>query len=98
MMDITRNQWFLIGFVLFLLGVQFRLVDSFDLTPKLTAFLAKRSSSPVAAAAVTAQSLADADQPIIKKRVHPPDWLGYSLLSFGAVLVLHSWSMKKDGG
>jgi len=44
MMDLTRNQWFLIGLLLLLLGTQFRLVESVDLTPKLTAFLAERSS------------------------------------------------------
>ncbi len=98
MMDITRNQWFLIGLVLLLLGIQFRLVESFDLTAKLTTFLAERSSRPMATAAVTAQSLSDAGQPVVKKRVRPPEWLGYSLLSCGAVLILHSWAMKKDGG
>ncbi len=98
MMDITRNQWFLIGLVLLLLGIQFRLVESFDLTARLTTFLAQRSSRPVATAAVAAQSLTDAEQPIVKKKVRPPDWLGYSLLSCGAVLILHSWSMKKEAG
>lgn len=96
MMDITRNQWFLIGLVLLLLGIQFRLVESFELTAKLTTFLAQRSTNPVAAAALSAQSLAGAEQPIVKKRVRPPDWLGYSLFSCGAVLILHSWAMKKE--
>jgi len=97
MMDLTRNQWFLIGLLLLLLGTQFRLVESVDLTPKLTAFLAERSSRPVAAAAMAAQSLANS-QPVVKKTVHTPEWLGYCLLSSGAVIVLFSWSMKKPEG
>ena len=36
MMDITRNQYFLAGLVLLFLGLQFRLVESFVLTPEFT--------------------------------------------------------------
>ena len=36
MMDINRNQYFMVGLVLLLLGLQLRLVDSYTLTPELT--------------------------------------------------------------
>ena len=32
------------------------------------------------------------------KTFRPPEWLGWSLLSIGSVLVLHSWGMKKPDG
>jgi hypothetical protein len=97
MWDITRNQWFLMGFVLLLLGGQFRLVESADLTPEFTHFLAQRAGGQYAAATTAAKTFAGSDQPVIKKRVRPPEFLGWALLSLGAVLVLHSWGMKAEG-
>jgi hypothetical protein len=90
MMDITRNQYFFAGLVCVLLGLQFRMVETFDLTPEFTQFLAERTGHPLAAVN------AAADTPM-RKTVLPPDWIGWSMLSLGAVLVLHSWGMKKSG-
>lgn len=97
MWDITRNQWFLMGLILLLLGLQFRLVESADLTPELTAFLAKRAGPETAAATKAAQTIAMSDEPVVKKRVRPPEWLGWSLLSLGSVLIMHSFGMKAEG-
>jgi len=97
MMDITRNQYFFAGLVLLLLGIQFRVVDSFDLTAELTSMLTKQSNQPVASVATATQSLTQLDKPVLKKNVRPPDWVGWLLLSAGAVLILHSWAMKKPG-
>jgi hypothetical protein len=97
MMDITRNQYFFLGLACVLLGIQFRLVDSFELTPEFTQFLAERTGHPLASVNAATQSLTDSERPLIKKVVHPPEWLGWSLISLGAVLILHSWSMKKPG-
>lgn len=97
MWDITRNQWFLMGFVLFLLGLQFRLVESADLTPELTSFLAKRAGPEMAAATKAVQTISMSEEPVVKKRVRPPEWLGWSLLSFGSVLIMHSFGMKAPG-
>jgi hypothetical protein len=98
MWDITRNQWLLMGLVVLFLGIQFRLVESCDLTPELTQFLAERSGHPVASVSSAGQTVTDAKKPLIKKRVRPPEWLGWSLLSIGSVLILHSLSMKKPEG
>jgi hypothetical protein len=98
MMDITRNQYFFAGLLLLMLGLEFRLVDTADLTPEFTLFLAERTGHPIAAVNDVGQSLTSSDKPLIKKTVHPPEWLGWSLISMGAVLVLHSWGMKKAGG
>jgi hypothetical protein len=98
MMDITRNQYFYAGLVLLALGLQFRFVESFDLTPECTQLLAEEANPPVAAMGNATQSLIQPEKPLIKKNFRPPDWLGWSLLSMGSVLILHSWAMKKPGG
>jgi len=97
MMDITRNQYFFAGLLCLLLGMQFHMVDSVDLTPEFTQFLAERTGHPLASVSAATQSLTQSDKPIVKKTIHPPDWVGWMLISFGAVLVLHSWGMKKPG-
>jgi hypothetical protein len=97
MMDITRNQYFFAGLACLLMGIQFRLVDSVELTPEFTQFLAERTGHPLASVGATAQTLTQSERPVVKKTVKPPDWLGFSLISMGAVLILHSWGMKKPG-
>ncbi len=97
MFDINRNQWFLIGLVVFLIGIQFRMVDSFVLTPEFTKMLAERSGHPVAAASNMMEAMLGRDSQVPPKTVRPPEWLGWSLLSIGSVLMLHSMAMKKPG-
>ena len=97
MMDITRNQYFFAGLACLLIGVQFHMVDSFELNPQFTQFLAERSGHPLASVNAATQSLIPSDEPLAKKTIIPPEWLGYSLISIGAVLILHSWGMKKPG-
>jgi hypothetical protein len=97
MMDITRNQYYFAGLLCLLMGLQFHYVDTVEFTAEFTQFLAERTAHPLASVSATTQSLTQSDKPIIKKTVRPPDWLGWSLLATGAVLVLHSWGMKKPG-
>jgi hypothetical protein len=97
MMDITRNQYFFAGLACVLLGLQFRMVESFELTPEFTQFLAQRTGHPLASVNAAAQTLTQSEKPPAKKTVRPPDWLGWSLISLGSVLILHSWGMKKPG-
>ena len=44
-MELNRNQFFMIGVVVVLLGVQFRLIDSITLNEKTTQFLLAHSGS-----------------------------------------------------
>ena len=97
MMDISRNQYFFAGLVCLLLGIQFRMVEEVELTPEFTQFLAERTGHPLASVSAATQTLTQSEKPLIKKTIVPPDWLGFSLMSIGAVLVLHSWGMKKPG-
>jgi len=97
MMDISRNQYFFAGLVLLLIGLEFNMVDTFVLNAKFTQFLAERSSHPMASVNATSQALLQSDSPPVQKSWPPPEWLGWSLLSIGSVLILHSWAMKKPG-
>ena len=96
-MDITRNQYFFAGLLLLLLGLEFNVVETFQLNAKFSQFLAERTNHPVASVSATTQALFQTDNPPVQKNVAPPEWLGWSLLSIGSVLVLHSWGMKKAG-
>jgi hypothetical protein len=98
MMDISRNQFLFAGLLCLLMGGQLRLVDTFQLTPEFTQYLAERSNHPMASVGATSQTLTQSDAPPIPgKVVRPADWIGWSLISLGAVLVLHSAAMKKPG-
>ncbi|HUT12824.1 MAG TPA: hypothetical protein VMY42_20180 [Thermoguttaceae bacterium] len=94
-MEISRNQYFMVGLVLVLLGLQFRLVDLVTLTPDFTQLLAKQTNPPVAAVNTTTQAMLQTPEPVFKKSFRPPEWLGWCFLSIGSVLVLHSLAMSR---
>jgi hypothetical protein len=94
-MDINRNQYFLAGLVLLLIGFQFRMVDSFVLTPEATKVLAKQTGHPVAAAGDAVESVVGTEPRTPSMTIRPPEWVGWSFLCFGSVLILHSLAMKK---
>ena len=94
-MEINRNQWFLAGMLLLLLGLQFRLLDSLVLTPQCTKLFAECTGHPITAVSDATQTLVGAETSIPPKNVEMPEWLGWALLSLGSVLVLHSLSMKR---
>ena len=100
-MDVNRNQIFLGGLVVLLLGIQLRLVDSYVLNERATQFLAQRMQQirgTEVASAGDFSTIFAAQGPIGNKRIDVPPWLGYSLLSIGGVLVLYSLALKKPGG
>ena len=97
-MELNRNHYFAIGTIILLLGLQLRFVESIRLTKESTQFLAERfqkTEKPV-----NPNPIADLlSVPTTKqsKTIVPPRWLGWSLLSVGAVLVLHSLTMRRPG-
>jgi hypothetical protein len=97
-MDLNRNQFFLIGLVVLLLGLQLKMVDTYVLNAKATEIVAKRLPEKKPATFQQSQLYFAAQGPPGLRQVKPPKWIGYSLLSVGAVLVLHALSMKKPGG
>lgn len=101
MMEFNRNQYFLAGLVIFLLGLQLRMVDTIVLNERTTQFLAERmqkfKQSSQIASTNDAATLFASQGPIGRHRLQPPKWLGWSLVSVGSVLILHSLALKKPG-
>jgi hypothetical protein len=96
-MEINRNQYFFAGLVLLLLGVQYLLIDTLVLKPECAKFLGEEQSQPIVAARDALGSLVQTSNTLASKTVRPPEWIGWALLSIGAVLVLHSWAMPRPG-
>ena len=100
-MDMNRNQYFLAGLIILALGLQFRMVESVTLNQECSEFLHKKLTKKSESANPVGQSMAiwggsQAAEKIPELRtVRPPTWLGFALLSVGAVLVLHSLAMPK---
>lgn len=94
-MEINRNQWFMVGVIVLALGLQFRLVDSYTLNQRTTQFLAEQAGKPHEKTYFGLQQMLPSAGPQVRKVVRPPDWLGWALVSAGAVLVLHSLAMPR---
>lgn len=88
-MRLVRQHVLLVGLLLFLVGVQFRLVESFTLN--------ERSTRLVAAEMGGAATVAAWPGAPVRKVVVPPRWLGLALMSVGAVLTAKSLSMRSAG-
>lgn len=95
-MEISRNQWFVIGFVVLFIGIQFRLIHSYTLTPEATKVLAKRMGHPVAATDDAMTGVVGGGTKIPGKTLIPPEWIGFSLISMGAVIFLLCITQKKE--
>jgi hypothetical protein len=91
--ELNRNQYFMLGLVVLMFGVQLRYLSSFVLNEKTTAFLAEKLNKSGGSA-----NLMPANGPTAKKRITPPEWAGWATLSLGAVLVLHSLAMRRPDG
>lgn len=100
-MEFNRNQYFMAGLVIFLLGLQLRMVDTFVLNERATQVLAQRmqqlKSQQMASAGDLNTILATSTPPGAKHHLRPPKWIGFSLLSVGGVLTLYSLALKKPG-
>lgn len=86
----TRHHLLLTGLLLFLMGIQFRMVQSFTLNENSTTFVAAR----MGAGQLPQQGMWQS--PPLRKVVEPPRWLGLALMSVGAVLTMKSLSMKGE--
>lgn len=95
MMKMTRNRYFLLGVLLILLGVQFRMVDSFVLNTSATRALARvTEDTPVASNDTLGNFLMEV-HPKPTKRVTPPRWIGLAMIAVGAVVSLHAVAMPR---
>jgi hypothetical protein len=94
MFDINRNQWLVIGVLIFLIGLQLRAVSAYWLTEESTRFLAKQSAE-TAPARISLLTLNAVGSAAPKKVVQPPEWSGWCLVSVGSVVILQSLAMRK---
>lgn len=95
-MELNRNQYFFAGLLIVMLGMQLRMVSSFELTAEASQLLEKPAA--VALNDTPGQvSFASASTALTGGRrvIEPPEWLGWCLISVGSVLILHSLAMKK---
>ena len=95
----VHNRLFLIGLVLLFIGVQLRMVKSFELNEKASQFVEQRFPTEPPPSATTSyvsydpyndllmQTPVQSSGPKIRT-ISPPRWLGFTFLSVGAVLVL----------
>ncbi|TWU59030.1 hypothetical protein Poly51_18150 [Rubripirellula tenax] len=97
-MSMYRNRYFLAGILLILLGVQFRMVDSFLLNESTTRALARvTKSTPVADNSNMSMFLMQV-HPKPMKRVTPPRWLGLAMIAVGAVISCHAVAIPRHHG
>lgn len=96
-MDLNRNQFLFIGLVVLMIGVQFKYVSAYVLTPETTQFIAERTGQSTAATsgAFSFFNATTGTSASPRKVLEPPDWLSWCLISVGAVLVLHSLAMPR---
>lgn len=85
-----RNRYFMIGVLLLLLGLQFKFVHSVVLNEPSTRVLAKFASDTPLAAQDMATNVYMNVHPSPKKRIEPPKWIGWILLTAGGVIFLHA--------
>lgn len=100
-MEFNRNQYFMAGLVVFLLGIQMRLVDTFVLNERATQFLTQRirqMKGNQIASTNDVHTMLASQSPGYKHRLQPPPWIGWAFVSVGSVLILHSLALKKPGG
>ena len=92
-MEFDRYRYFMFGVILFLLGIQFRMVDSFVLNETSTKVLYKfAKKSQIASNSPGTNAYMQLNN---KKTIDPPHWLGWAMLSAGSVVCLHSLALPK---
>lgn len=96
-MELNRNHFFAAGIVILLLGLQLHSVKTFVLSEQATTFLAKQTGKMPTEPAQSSSTFlaASGPRPIVKKSITPPEWIGWFFISFGSVLILHSWALPR---
>jgi hypothetical protein len=93
------HTWIYVGLILLLLGIQVRMVETYVLTPESTRRLSEwfgpPSGEPAPTGALQRWALREN---LARKQFRPPQWLGYSLLSAGGVMIVHGFFLRKAGG
>ncbi|MDA0660628.1 MAG: hypothetical protein O2931_05945 [Planctomycetota bacterium] len=87
------QRLFMAGLVIFMLGLQLRVVDRFILSERATSLVNRHFPSVTASSkadTLVAYEASDFDLAVSAERrsIRPPEWLGWSLMSVGTVLIL----------
>ena len=86
-----KRQYILfVGLLLFLTGIQVRMVESFTLSEKSSHFVSAQMGQRGQQQSLWGNSLPG------RKVVEPPKWLGLALMSVGSVLTLKSLTLGRD--
>lgn len=94
-MSFYRNRYLLAGFLLLLVGIQFRMIHSFVLNEPATRALARFGKQASISQQTTVQSFLLNVVPNPTKTVTPPRWFGLSMITIGAVVVFHALVIPK---
>ncbi|MBX3420729.1 MAG: hypothetical protein KF752_04150 [Pirellulaceae bacterium] len=94
-MDFDRNRYFMVGILVFLLGMQFRMVESFVLNETSTRALARIAKDTQLANTGYGTQMYMNMHPSPMKTVKPPAWLGWAMLTVGGVICLHAMVLPK---
>jgi hypothetical protein len=96
-MDLKRHHFLLIGLLALAIGTEFRLVENFTLNEPAARFLAQKLDR-VRAGSPQEMMISATGTPEPYRVISPPRWIGWSLISIGAVLTFQSLAMRKEGG
>ncbi len=94
-MDWDRHRYFTLGVVLFLLGIQFRMLDSFVLNESTTRALHRFAKQSQIATTDGMAEMYMSMAPSPKKTIKPPHFIGWVLLTVGCVVSLHALAMPR---
>ena len=95
-MKMNRNHFFMIGLIVFLLGLQFKIVQEVQLTRETTKFIEEKIQKKPSAIDSPLLAIFPSNNAFApKKTFRPPRWLGWSLMSIGAVVILQSFVLRK---
>jgi hypothetical protein len=93
--EFNRNQFFFVGAVILLMGLQVRMVSAYVLNEDATRFLVELTQSSASAPEQALVAFSNDSGLMPNKVLRPPQWLGWCLISVGAVLMLHSLAMPR---
>ena len=93
-MSMYRNRYFLAGILLVLLGIQFRMIDSFVLNESATRVLARVTKKTTADTSGMSSMLMNV-YPTQTQRIEPPRWLGLAMIAVGAVISFHAIAIPR---
>jgi hypothetical protein len=94
-MDFDRNRYFMFGVIIFLLGMQFRMIDSFVLNESSTRTLHRIAKRSQIASTDMRTNVYMTMAPSPKKSVTPPPWFGWAMLTIGGVMCLHAMVLPR---